>query len=151
MNKISKDFYITEFVSKNIFDTYGQKSMWFVDPRIITLAQFTRDTFGKPLTINDWWDDEPNETVLPNERRYSGFREPSCTIGGKLSQHRYGRAIDIKITGLTPQEIYAHVLANKKLFMDAGLTTLEDIRDTPTWNHLDLRYTGLNDILIVRP
>ena len=60
-------------------------------------------------------------------------------------------AIDIKISGLTPQEIYAHILKNAKTFMDLGLTTLEDIRDTPTWNHLDIRYTGLSEIKIVRP
>lgn len=151
MQKITKDFYITEFVSKNIFDAYGTNSQWFVDRKIFTLAQGVRDIFGKSMTINDWWDDEPNETALPDERKYSGFREPKCTIGGSLSQHRFGRAIDLKISGLTPQEIYAHILKNPKVFMDLGLTTIEDIRDTPTWNHLDIRYTGLSEIKIVRP
>ena len=104
------------------------------------------------MTINNWWDaNESEQDALPSERQYSGFREPSCTIGGTLSQHRFGRAIDIRIAGLTPQEVYTAILAAKEKFMAAGLTTLEDIRDTPTWNHLDIRYTGKSDILIVRP
>lgn len=150
--KISKDFYLTEFVSKNIYDQFGEKSIWFVDPRIVQLAQFTRDYFGKSITINNWYDEgDAFQKALPDERQYSGFREPACTIGGKLSQHRYGRAIDIRVSGLTPQEVYQAILAAEKQFMEAGLTTLEDIRDTPTWNHLDIRHTGLDKILIVRP
>ena len=152
MEKITKNFYITEFVSYKVFKQFGEKSHWFVDRRIVELAQFTRDYFWKSMTINNWWDaNESEQDALPSERQYSGFREPSCTIGGTLSQHRFGRAIDIRIVGLTPQEVYTAILAAKEKFMAAGLTTLEDIRDTPTWNHLDIRYTGKSDILIVRP
>jgi hypothetical protein len=151
--KVTKDFFLTEFVSKRIWDAFGEKSIWFIDPKIITLAQFVRDTFNKPITINNWWDniDGKNQIAQADERQYSGFREPKCTIGGELSQHRHGRAIDIKVSGLSPQEIYDYILKNSDVFRAVGLTTLEDIRDTPTWNHLDVRNTGKGEILIVRP
>lgn len=152
MDKITKNFYITEFVSHKVFKQFGEKSHWFVDRRTVELAQFTRDFFGKSMTINNWWDaDDSEQDALPSERQYSGFREPSCTIGGTMSQHRWGRAIDIRISGMTPREVYTAILSAKEKFMAAGLTTLEDIRDTPTWNHLDIRYTGKREILIVRP
>jgi len=150
--KLTKDFYLTEFVSKKIYDQFGDKAIWFIDSRIISLAQFTRDFFGKSITINNWWDEgDAIQTALPDERQYSGFREPSCTVGASVSQHRFGRAIDIKVAGLTPQEVYHAILAAQDKFLAAGLTTLEDIRDTPTWNHLDIRYTDSNKLLIVRP
>ena len=150
--KVSKNFYLTEFVSKNIYDQFGEKSIWFIDPRIISLAQFTRDFFGKSITINNWWDEgDAVQKAMPDERQYSGFREPACTIGGNLSQHRYGRATDIKVSGLTPQEVYTAIIAANDKFMAAGLTTMEDIRDTRTWNHLDIRNTGSDKLLIVRP
>lgn len=141
--KVSKDFYLTEFVSKNVYEQFGERSIWFVDPRIISVAQFTRDFFGKPIIINNWYDG--------GKYNYSGFREPKCTVGADLSQHRFGRAIDIKVSGLTSEEVYTAIIKAQEKFMDAGLTTMEDVRDTPTWNHLDCRHTGSGNLLIVRP
>lgn len=151
--KVSSNFYLTEFVSKKIWDTYGEKSIWFIDSKIITLAQLLRDTFGKSITINNWWDNVASgkEVAEAGERQYSGFREPACTIGAKLSQHRYGRAIDIQVAGMDPKEVYDYILKHADVFRAVGLTTMEDVRDTPTWNHLDVRQTNKTELLIVRP
>lgn len=138
----SSYFKVQEFVPKSIYEKYGENAIWFVDPRIQKLANFVRTFFGKPVTINNWsWGGEFNER---------GFREPDSATGAKLSQHRFGRAIDISIAGMTPKQVSTAVLANERAFMDAGLTCMEDIKDTPTWNHLDIRQTGLDKILIVR-
>lgn len=134
-------FKIQEFVSKNVYTQYGEKSIWFVDPKIQKLANFTRKFFGRPVTINNW--------LWGGKLENRCFREPSLNIGAALSQHISGRAIDINVAGLTPKQVYAAILANEKAFMEAGLTCVEDISDTPTWCHLDIRNTGLNKILIV--
>lgn len=134
-------FKTQEFVPKTIYQQYGENSNWFVDPRLKKLANVTRKFFNKPVTINNW-----HNGGQYNER---GFREPGTGTGASLSQHRFGRAMDFTVAGMTPVQVYNTILANEKLFMDNGLTTMERIEDTPTWNHFDIRYTGLNKLLIV--
>ncbi len=138
------DFFKTqEFVPKETYTKFEENSNWFVDPRIRKLANFVRVYFGRPVTINNWlWGGQFNE---------SGFREPTSTTGANLSQHRFGRAIDIKVSGMTPKQVYDAILLNEKVFMEQGLTCMENIAFTPTWVHLDVRNTGLNKILIVNP
>ena len=136
-------FRMEEFVSKNIYLKYKEKSQWFIDPRIRKLANFTRKFFGKPVKINDW--------VWGGTFEQRGFREPESIVGTNLSQHRFCRAIDINVADMTPKTVYGAILANQRVFMEAGLTCMEDIIDTPTWNHLDIRNTGEQTIIIVKP
>lgn len=141
---IQENYFKTEeFVPKSIYQQYGENSKWFIDPRIIKLANFTRKFFNKSVTINNWlWGGTLDER---------GFRDPASSTGGKLSQHRFGRAIDINVASMTPKAVYEAILANKEVFMEAGLTCMEDINDTPTWCHLDIRWTGEKNIKIVKP
>ena len=141
--KISDHFSLEEFVPQGIFNQYGQKAQWFVDPRLITLAEAVRLFFAKPVTINNWH--------TGGQFNYRGFRDPDCTVGAKLSQHRMGRAIDINVAGMTPQEVYKAILGASAYFMGKGLTTMEDIASTPTWCHLYIRQTNQSSILIVEP
>lgn len=142
--KVSNNFFLTEFVPKNIYEQFGEKSIWFVDPRIITIAQFVRDTFGLPVTINNWWDG--------GQYNESGYRTPHTKTGGDLSQHKFGRAVDIKIDGMQPKEIYDHILSHENIFTAVGVRAIENIISTPTWVHLDCRNTiDPTKILIVNP
>lgn len=141
--KLSPHFSIEEFVPPNIFNVWKKRSIYFLDKRIIDLAEFHRNFFGLPVTVNTWADG--------GNLSLRGFRPPATTIGGKLSQHRFSRAYDSNTEGMTPKEVYDAILANEKVFMQAGLTTLEDVAYTKTWNHLDNRWTGLDHILIVKP
>jgi len=141
--RISKNFHLEEFVSKAIFNKWGQASQWFVDPSIISLAQFYRDYFGYPITINNW----------KNGGKFGqrGFREPASKVGASLSQHRFGRAFDCNISNVTPDEARKAILDNKNKFMAKGLTTIEDGAYSPTWIHSDIRWTGGSNIKIVKP
>ncbi len=137
--KISKDFSIPEFVPLAIYEHFGEKSIWFIDPKIVQMAQFIRDRFGKPITINNY--------ITGGSYQYSAFRDNACTIGAENSQHRHGRAIDFRIQGMSPMEIRADIIKNFELFRASGLTTIEG--GTPTWTHIDCRYTNMNSLLIV--
>ena len=143
MGKISKYFYVEEFVPPEIFSIYGDKSIWFVDKRLVTLSDFTRGFFGRQMIINDW--------LWKGSQKDRGFRMPNSTIGSTLSQHHFGRAEDYNIQGLAVQEVYQAILANAAAFMAAGLTAMEDIASTTTHTHNDCRWTGLPNILIVQP
>jgi hypothetical protein len=137
--RISKDFFIQEFVPPSIFQQFGEKSIWFIDPKIIVMAQFIRDRYGKPITINNY--------SLGGTFQYSAFRDHECTIGATNSQHRQGRAIDFRIQGMSPLEIRTDIIRNFESFRSSGLTTIEG--GTPTWTHIDCRLTKMDSLLIV--
>ncbi len=138
-NKISKNFVIQEFVPDDIYRRYGNSSIWFIDKQIVQLAQFIRDWFGKPVIINNWH--------TGGAYRESGFRSPLTTTGATYSQHKSGRALDIKISGVDPEEIRNDIRSNFKLFNAHGLTTIE--KDTSTWTHVDGRNTGKDKLFEV--
>lgn len=143
MSHISNNFDTRELVPQSIWETYGSNSRQFIDPRLVYLLEFVRYHFKSPVAINTWmWGGKYQER---------GYRAPESLTGASKSQHKFGRAADIAIKGLTSQQIYTRILDKKELFMEAGLTTLEDIRFTPTWVHMDIRWTGLDSLLIVKP
>jgi hypothetical protein len=141
--KLSKDFYLTEFVPKEIYAQFGNKSRWFINQKMVDIAQFLRDVTGLPGTINNWFDN--------GQYNFSGYRPPDCTVGGELSQHKFCNAIDYKAHGITPPEVLEVIKKNYAKLRELGLTTVEDVSKTPTWNHLDCRNTGMDELLIVMP
>ena len=137
--KITPDFYLTEFVPKEIHDTFKDKSIWFIDPKIPIICQKLRDIIGKPITINNWHDG--------GTYNYSGFRTRSCNVGAENSQHRHGRAADLHIAGITPEEVRQLIRDNFSELNKLGLTTIE--KNTDTWTHVDVRCTNMNTLLEV--
>lgn len=150
--KVSAHFHLQEFLPPDIYTQFGDVAIQFLDPRIINLAEFYRSYFGKPVMINTW---DSGGTL--KER---GFRHPMSQTGGKLSQHKFGRAFDCNIEGMTSRELYRAIIDHAALFISKGLTTLENVAETPSWLHSDCRnvqgYLNMptkfdNGILIVNP
>lgn len=143
MTKISPHFYLHEFVPIHIYHRYGRNSRWFIRPEVIELAEFYRTWFDSPVTVNNWyWGGTLQER---------GFRTPDTSTGAKYSQHKLGAAFDCSIRGVTADEVREEILKHSACFMQAGLTTLEHAHYAPTWVHSDIRSTGLDHILIVKP
>lgn len=143
MSKISSHFYLEEFVPKELFSKFGDKSIWFIDQRIIDISEVLRQRFNKAVIINNW-----HSSGAFNNR---GFRMPDCPIGGFLSQHKRGNAIDVNVGDLTPQEVYKDLIENFSIYSKAGLTTVEDIALTTGWCHIDTRLTKQDSLLIIKP
>ena len=141
--KIRKDFDIREFVPKAVWQNFGESSTWFVDERILDLAQFYRDYFDAAVTVNTWH--------YGGKFEERGFRVPRTQTGASLSQHKFGRAFDCTIEGLSPDEVREEIMASEDIFMEKGLTTLESGDIATTWVHNDIRNHGDDEILIVRP
>lgn len=134
-------FVIQEFVPRRVYETWGNKSIWFIDPRIILFAQWLKTTTGSVVTINDW--------CFGGKYQYSGFRPPDCRTGAKLSDHRFGRAIDVKVKGWDPEDIRQLIRDNwPYLFQHFGVTTIE--LDTATWTHVGFRFTNLSHLLEIK-
>lgn len=139
--KLSENFTLEEFIDPKTFKKFGKKSMWFIDPKIVDIAQLLRDLSGVPVKINDWH--------KGGRYKLSGLRPLTTSIGALRSQHKYGRGIDVKVEGLIPSEVHKLILDNKREFLAAGLTTMESVKLTTSWTHLDCRWTGMHDIKIV--
>lgn len=140
---VSENFFLDEFVPPELYNERGARCASLVDIRVFMFAQWLRDKTGKPVTINNWW--------KGGQYHESGRRMPNTRTGAKWSQHKDGRAGDYKVEGMTPKEVHELILANEaELIEKQWVTTLEDLRDTPTWTHADCRYTGLDKIQIVR-
>lgn len=136
-------FYASEFVPPDIYNKFGAiKSWWFIRPEVVSICELLRLRFQKPVIINNW--------KVGGYYELRGFRPP-LSIGAENSQHRLGAAADISIEDYTADEIREHILQYKVIFMEKGLTAMEDGRFAPTWCHFDIRWTGSNDILIVKP
>jgi hypothetical protein len=142
--KLSKNIWLQELVPGAIYTQWGNRSQMFVDPRVVNFLQGIRNRFNAGVIINTWH----NGGSFHNR----GFRDPRTGVGGLLSQHRFGRAADLHLSsGPSVQEIYADIMANQTWYMDQGITTVEEITHTPTWLHVDCRWTGEDKIRIVKP
>lgn len=164
--KVSQNFDVREFVSRAIYEQPGINPRWFVSEKQIKYAEFLKSFltthFKKKLgndkvktvlvVINNWHTGGP--------KQYSGFREPKCTEGASLSQHRFVNAIDTELfivfndgtkQEVDYKEIHEIIHANEAEFMANGLTTIEDVAIATGWLHSDFRFTGLDKLLIVKP
>lgn len=82
--KLSANLKVKEFACKDGSDPV------FISPELVRVVQSVRDYFKKPVHIN------------------SGYRTATYNkkVGGATySQHLYGKAADIRISGVKPQEI----------------------------------------------
>lgn len=144
MTLFNNGFRITEFVPKQIFDRFGANAWWLIDPKVPRIcAEIKADFGGAQVIINNWY--------AGGVRQFSGYRPISCKTGGNDSQHRHGRAADVLVAGHTADAVRDHILAQKEKYIALGLTTLEHKAFAPTWVHFDVRFTGMNEILIVKP
>lgn len=141
--QVSGNFILEEFICPEIYAIWGELSLWFIDSRIIDIAQFLRTRLNKPCTINNWHSG--------GQYKESGLRSFNTTTGGKFSDHKFGRAIDLKIKDTSPAQVHQFIKDNLAALSLLGLTTLENLEFTPTWSHLSTRNWGDHKLHIVNP
>lgn len=92
--QLTKNFKVREFACRDGSDTI------FISMELAEILQKIRDHFGKPVTIN------------------SGYRTPDYNRkldGATYSQHLFGTAADISVSGVSPAAVadYAETLLPK--------------------------------------
>ena len=117
--KLSSNFRVREFACKDGSDAV------LVAPRLVMVLQSIRDHFGKAVNIN------------------SGYRTPqyNTKVGGvNQSQHCYGTAADITVTGVEVENVAAYA---RKIMPDwggvgiykaQGFTHIDVREDRSDWN-----------------
>ena len=116
-NKVSQNFQVKEFACKDGSDTI------FIAPELVTILQAIRSHFNKPVVIN------------------SAYRTPDYNkkVGGATqSQHCYGTAADIAISGVAPKDVAAfaeNLLSGRGgIGIYAGFTHIDTREVKSRWN-----------------
>jgi len=133
--KCTKNFYQDEFI-------YEGGDFNLVDSKLVVVAQWLRDTLGKSVTINNW--------ATGGQYKESGLRSLATTTGAKKSAHKEGKAIDIKVAGMTAKEVFDFCLSKQIELYAMGIREIEDNKYTPTWTHLGTRGNHLA-IKVIKP
>jgi hypothetical protein len=141
-----KYFALNEVVYPGAIQARGEKAWELMDDRILRGADWLREKFG-PCVINGKFGGKGFTE--------SGLRDPFTTTGAKFSQHKFGRALDLKFLKVSVTEVYDYIIRNPGEARANGITTVEDIRDTKgQWLHVDCRLLPetfpINGILVVR-
>lgn len=142
--KVSPNFDLEELVPPETYQKYGSSSIWFIDKKIIEVLEIMRKDLG-PIYVNTW--SLPNPKLLGQIFNYSGYRPPECKEGASASQHRFGRAADIKSLSHSSDEIRGYIKGKFKVLNASGLTTIE--KDTQGWVHFDCRWSGNSELFEV--
>lgn len=166
MGNLSKHFDIQEFVPKSTYENPHTNPLWFISPIAVKCAEFYK-SFFTTYYKNKYGNDKVKTVLIKindysygGSKQYSGYRPPSYTKGAKESQHRHHNAFDCEIiivfTDGTQKEadyieIHQIIKDNEAEFMANGVTTVEDVSIAKGWLHTDFRWTGLKNILIVKP
>jgi hypothetical protein len=138
MGILTNNILISEVVPKAVYNEWGDNAKWFIDIRVVQVAQTISDNINpgshEPVIINGVFNG-----VIFDE---SGLRNPLTETGASMSQHKFGRALDLKFKNYSPDQVRSWIRAHWNELKELGLTTIE--KDTPTWTHIDTRYTGLD-------
>ncbi len=142
--QLTPNFILQEFIDPATHAKFGDASLWFIDPRLVRVVQAIRMLTGRSIAINNWH--------TGGAFKESGFRPASTETGASMSQHKFGRAADLKFKDLGPTEALKIVQANYAQLRTLGLTCVEDPAFTPTWLHIDVRNTANSEnLLIIKP
>ena len=109
---LSKNFRVREFRCKDDTDPI------FVDSDLVDVLQKVRDHFGKAVTITSAF-------------RTASYNASKKVGGAKYSQHLYGKAADIKVSGVA-----ASVVAD---YVETLMPNTGGIGRYSTFTHVDVR------------
>jgi len=125
---MTKNFKISEFKCKGNLKGCECKMTADVKNNIIKVAdqlQILRDKINKPIKINSAY-------------RCADYND-NIVKGAKHSQHKLGKAVDIVVDGMTPNEVHKLVCE----MIELGQLNFGGVGKYNTFTHLDIRdYTA---------
>jgi uncharacterized protein YcbK (DUF882 family) len=107
---LSKNFRVKEFACQDGSDPI------FISQELVDVLQKIRSHFGRAVTVTS---------------AYRTAKHNKAVGGATYSQHLYGTAADIKVTGVKPADVYAYA---ETLLPNSGGLGLY-----PTFTHVDVR------------
>jgi hypothetical protein len=134
-------FSIEELVPESIFLERGQASIELLDARALPMLNSVRIVLGSPMVINNWvWGGVYRQSGL----RTREFFGSDAAYIKSLSQHKYGRGFDNKLSALTVREAAILIIKNHKY---CPIVSFIEI-DRP-WLHTDCRINRNGEPLVL--
>jgi len=129
---IPKHFSAPELVPSGLYNKYKSRgNAWMLgilfDERLLKVIDAIREDFG-PMTVNDW--------LWGGKNQWRGFRTANCGVGATLSQHRFGRGIDLIPKDIHPDEIRDDIIQDQ---MGRPYRHIGALEMNISWLHIDVR------------
>ncbi len=143
---ITKNFGLYELVPQAVYESLPKAKhhrIWGIfDDRTLRTADILRERYGS-ITINDWY--------WGGKNQYRGYRPPDCTVGADLSQHRFGRGLDLIFKDVLAEKVRADILETRTRYL--GFEFITCLEMNITWLHFDTRNydAKTNGILKIYP
>jgi hypothetical protein len=104
-SEIKNYFFIEEFVSKKVFDKYGENAWQFLCPRLLYTILIIRKKLDRSITINNWHRGGKFSQRGLRSNLSSIFMSKFRKGRMYLSAHVMGRAIDFDVKGMTAEQV----------------------------------------------
>lgn len=98
----------------------------YFDHRLLETIDVIREIIGLPLICNTWFQD--------GNRKNSGYRTKTCSVGAENSQHKLGKAVDLICHKMSAEEMRQKIEANKD-----KLPYQIRIESGVNWLHIDVK------------
>lgn len=125
-----KYFTVQEFVYPKIYSVFGARSIEFMDPDILIVADAIREFFARPVYINDW--------QFSGQNTMRGLRPFTASVGSKFSMHKYGRAIDFVVQGIPAEHVRAEIIEQLRKKVEP-FTLIQRMEVFTSWTHIDTK------------
>lgn len=146
-----ENFPLKELVDPKFLKDYKESDVWdMLDEQALRALQELRTRFGR-IVVNGLY---KGHTFTE-----SGLRTKTTKTGAKASQHKLGKAFDLKFLDTTEHKVYDWILNNQAKAYVIGIRRIENITFTGRegdagWLHFDTKDTGAENagkIIIVDP
>jgi hypothetical protein len=133
---------LSEHYWKTMWPLYGDRLWQIFDERLLITMDRIRKRYLCPFIANTWF--KNSLTIAYKYREWSGYRDHTSPDiekegsenYGNISQHRFGRAVDMLPTGLTAEEIRIDILNSPNHEDFKYITAIEK---GVSWLHIDVR------------
>lgn len=126
MNKyVPKYFKDYELLPPEVIESAGVNALLLMDERILIALDAVRKLIGFPVIVNNWHSG--------GSFTQRGFRTE--VIGAKYSQHRYGRAVDFDVQGMTAEQVRNAIAGAWKT--STPLQNIRRMEADVSWVHID--------------
>lgn len=123
-----RHFDLTELVPPEMHRAQPAERLWgLLDARMLWTIDALRGIYG-PMVCNTW--------ASGGGHRYRGLRPHDCSVGAALSDHKFGRAVDLVPVRTTAEAIRADIRAAGENPAFAWISVVET---NVSWLHLGFR------------
>lgn len=140
-----KFFELRELLPKDTYNNLhvglGDKLWLMFDGRLLRTIDKIREKHGR-MEVNNWF--------RSGNCQYRGWRPFDCSTGAFLSQHKFGRAIDLFPMDTTVDDVRDDIINNQN---DDAYKLISAIELDVNWIHIDFRNwdRDTNGIFLIHP